>query len=537
MFSGEDFRDLAEIEDLKVRGHECDPENASYLVHLYEEKGIKFIETLNGRFSGLLADLRERKIVLFNDRYGLGRIYYHENARGFYFASEAKALLRVLPELRQIDMVSLGELFSCGCPLQNRTIFSGISQVPGGSAWVFSNMREMKRENYFRPEVWENQLPLNEDEYYDKLRETFKRVLPRYYRGERGVAVSLTGGIDSRMIMAWTRHPPGALPCYTFGGMFRDCNDVKIARQVAEICSQPHEVISVGREFLSQFPDLAEKTVYLTDGAMDVSGSPDLFVNKIARQVATVRLTGNYGGEILRNIVAFKPTQLFEGIFDSQFREFVRTASLTYHSELAQPRLSFIAFKQVPWHHYSRLSLESSQVTMRTPYLDNDLVSLAYQAPTDLSMGNEPFMRLIAEGNASLGSIRTDRSALYHSGRIRNRIQSLYQTITFKAEYAFDYGMPHWLAKLDSTLTQLHLEKLFIGRHKFYHFRLWYRTELAEYLKDILLDPRTRSRPYFSGQNLEKIVLGHTRGEQNYTLELHRALTVELIQRQLIETP
>ena len=48
--------------------------------------------------------------------------------------------------------------------------------------------------------------------------------------------MSLTGGLDSRMILAWAQAAPGSLPCYTFGGPYRDCADVRIARQLATIC-------------------------------------------------------------------------------------------------------------------------------------------------------------------------------------------------------------------------------------------------------------------------------------------------------------
>ena len=69
--------------------------------------------------------------------------------------------------------------------------------------------------------------------------------------------MSLTGGLDSRMIMAWHKPAPGSLPCYSFGGMFRDCRDVLVGRQVAHACGQSHEVIPVGKEFLSSFPHYA----------------------------------------------------------------------------------------------------------------------------------------------------------------------------------------------------------------------------------------------------------------------------------------
>ena len=119
--------------------------------------------------------------------------------------------------------------------------------------------------------------------------------------------MSLTGGMDTRMIMAWHKAVPGSLPCYTFGGMFRDCQDVVVARQVARACRQPHEVVGVGDEFLRRFSEYAERTVYLTDGCADVTRAPDLYVNEKAREIAPVRMTGNYGGEVLRRVRAFKP--------------------------------------------------------------------------------------------------------------------------------------------------------------------------------------------------------------------------------------
>lgn len=116
IFQGENAADESEIDSLKAKGHQCNSENASYLVHMYEELGFKFLEKLNGWFSGLLVDLREGKSVLFNDRYGQNRIYYHENKEGFYFSSEAKSLLKVLPTLRQLDNSSLGEFFLADVP-------------------------------------------------------------------------------------------------------------------------------------------------------------------------------------------------------------------------------------------------------------------------------------------------------------------------------------------------------------------------------------------------------------------------------------
>jgi asparagine synthase (glutamine-hydrolysing) len=534
LFSGENFADQAEIDALKPRGHQFESDNGSYLVHLYEEMGCAFLEKLNGWFSGVLVDFRERKLVVFNDRYGINRLYYHEDASGFYFSSEAKALLKILPATRQLNPRSVGEVLCCEAVLENRSLFSGISLVPPGSAWVFAPGGPVKKKTYFKQEAWENQPELSESDFYEKLKETWTRVLPKYFGGKQPIGLSLTGGVDSRMILAWAPCPAGKLPCYTWGGTYRDCADVKIARRTAKICRQPYTAIPVDAKFLSEFPTLAEGAVYLSDGTMDVTGSIDLYVQRLARRIAPVRLSGVCGGEVLRRLIMFKPTSPKPGIFDAELESSFRNAAQTYASELQSHRLSFTAFKQAPWYMASKFTVERSQVTYRTPYFDNDLVALAYQTPASL-LNNRPALRLIADGNPALGRVPTDRGLAFRSIVGVNRALHRYQEFMFKAEYAYDYGMPQWLAKLDRILAPLRLEKLFLGRHKIAHFRVWYRDELSKSLKEILLDAVTLRRPYLRAHSLEKMLEGHVHGHRNYTSEIHKLLTLEFIQRKLIE--
>jgi len=535
VLAGEDFTDQSEIDRLRAKGHSFAGGDAGYLVHLYEDDPAAFFRKLNGWFSGLLIDLRERKAILFNDRYALRRIYVHENEDALYFASEAKALLRALPLLRQLDERGIGELVGCGCALQNRTIFKGISLLPGASRWTFRPARPIERETYFKLDEWERQPRLSADDYYARLRENFPHILRRYFRGKNALGMSLTGGLDGRMIMAWAPSAPGELPCYTFGGSYRDCTDVVAARKVASACNQPHQVIPINGGFIGNFPKLVERAVYLSDGAMDVTGSVELYANQIAREIAPMRMTGNYGSEILRRNVAFKPRRLNESLFAPEFMKQVRNGAATYEAEKQCRRLSFITFKQVPWHHCSRLAVEQSQLTMRSPFLDNDLLELTYQAPPDVAASKGPSLQLIAEGNPAIGKIPTDRGLMHGPLPVAGRANHLYQEFTFRAEYAYDYGMPQWLAKIDHAFAPLHLEKLFLGRHKFYHFRVWYRDKLPNYLKEMLLDPRTRNRSYLKGANLEQMVKNHIAGTHNYTTEIHQVLGCELIHRTLLE--
>ena len=67
------------------------------------------------------------------------RMYYHEGKDAFWFAAEAKAILAARPDLRTADQRGLGEFISCGCVLEDRTVFHDIQVLPTASKWVFQN--------------------------------------------------------------------------------------------------------------------------------------------------------------------------------------------------------------------------------------------------------------------------------------------------------------------------------------------------------------------------------------------------------------
>jgi asparagine synthase (glutamine-hydrolysing) len=502
-----------------------------HLVRRYEDDR-SFPAGLNGRFQGLVVDGRRGVAMLFTDRYGMHRIYYHASREAFYFAAEAKAILQVRPELRRPDARSLGELVACGCVLENRTLFDGVRVLPGGAAWMFRHGVLEERASYFQPREWEEQEILAPEAYYRELCQVFSAILPRYFAGPEPIAMSLTGGLDTRMIMAWRPSTPAPLRCYTFGGMFGESRDVRVARRVTRIGGDPHEVIRVGEDFLSQFARCAERAVYLTDGCVDVSRAPDLYVNEHAREIAPVRLTGNYGGEVLRRVRAFKPNVRHPELFDPDFRLHVDAAASTYAEVVRGHPLSFTVFRQAPWHHHGLLALEETQLALRSPYLDNDFVRTVYRGPAAAFESNDVCLRLIADGNPRLRLIRTDRG---QGGGAAASWFAFLLELEFKAEYAYDYGMPQWMARFDRLLSPLQPERLFLGRHKFTHFRVWYRDALARYVQAALLDHRSLSRPYLDRRRAQAMVASHVRGNRNYTWEIHKLLTLELIHRLFLD--
>ena len=532
IFSGEEYPEPGTARHLKERGHGCEESGPSYLVHLYEEDP-QFFKNLNGRFQGLLADRARGIAILFNDRFGLQRIYFHEAEDAFYFSAEAKAILAVRPELRAAESQSLGEYIACGCVLENRTLFRDIHVLPPGSAWSFSGATLEKRGVYFDPREWEEQESLDAESFYSQLREAFTSRLPRYFNGHEKIGVSLTGGLDTRIIMAWRKAPAGSLPCYTFGSMYRENQDVYLARRVAEICGQPYQIVTVDEKVLAKFPHYAERTLYLTDGCVDISRSADLYNNEMARQIAAVRMVGTFGSEIIRAAVMFKPTMPKADVFRPEMMAEISRAAETYRAQLRGNRTSVVAFRQPATYHFGVLMLEQSQLTLRSPYLDNEIVRTVFRAPR-VEQGEDVRLRLIRDGSPQLARLRTDRG-LGGSNRLAAAINRAYLEFTFKAEYAYDYGMPQWVAKVDHALAPLHLERLWTGRHKLFHFRWWYRTILADYVREMLLDSRTLARPYLERKGVEAIVGGHLKGNRNYTTEIHRLLSLELVHRVFLD--
>jgi len=180
-------------------------------------------------------------------------------------------------------------------------------------------------------------------------------------------------------------------------------------------------------------------------------------------------------------------------------------------------------------------ALEQTQLTVRTPYLDNDFVRTVFRGPMSATLNNDLRVRLIGDGSAALQQILTDRGFGGRPGRFSALASRYLLEFGFKAEYAYDYGMPQWLARLDHTFSYLHLERLFLGRHKLFHYRVWYRDILRDYLREMLLDPRTLSRPYIERKRLEGIVRDHVTGSRNYTTEIHKVLSLELVHRLFLD--
>jgi asparagine synthase (glutamine-hydrolysing) len=536
LISGETHPDPEVINELLRRGHRFDRDDESYLVHLYEERGRAFVEDLNGTFAIVLLDLARGEILLFNDRYGMGRIYVSRGRDEFLFSTEAKGLLRIRPALRSVDPEGLAQFLVCDCPLGERTLFKGIEVLPPGWIHSFRHGVPAGAKKYFDVAEWEQQPALENGAFLNGLLEMFHRILPRHFRARQPVALSLTSGLDSRAILAHADGRFGDIPCFTFGGMDRESYDIRIARTIASRTRQSYRVVNLERGFFSDFPEYAAQTVYISDGYHDVCGSHDLVLNREARQIAPIRMTGKFGSEVVgRHSMMRKPRVWEQGLFHPDIIPLMGRAA----DELREMRqihpLTFTAFREIPWHEFGRLVIENAVLTLRTPYMDNDLVKLMYRSPRDSRSALDTRLALADDGRGTLQEVRTDRGTAGRAIPLVSGILRFLLYALFKMEYIYLCDLPHGMARLDAGLRSLAPERLLAGRYQMTSYRLWFRDELSNHVKEILLDPRAASRPYLNRGTTDQIVREHVEGRANYTEAINKLMTVELIQRVLIE--
>ncbi len=402
--------------------------------------------------------------------------------------------------------------------------------MPGGSLGVWEGGTGLRRGRYFDVREWEEQGELTETAFEEEFVETARAVLPMYAESSQRVGISITGGLDTRMLMACL--PQAAKPiCHTYAALSGETLDVSVGRRVAHSLGLEHHTLRISKEFVTNLASHIDRTIFLTDGGHSVLGAHEVFLSDLARELAPIRLTGNFGSEILRSMSTLKRQKLAQrGVVDAAFVPRVEQWAAAQRS--SHP-LTRTAFEEVPIHLFGPMAITRSKMTFRTPYLDNALVQLAYRAPFASRNSPASALRLIETGPAVLGRIPTDRG--YSCGRSSPLypFRRLYCEVTFKLDYYDKEGLPKKLAFLDRFRGLFDSFGL-LGLHKFLPYRHWFRDELAPYVADVLDSAMTREQPWWNRNLLPTLAREHGKDGNNFVPELNAILTLEAVERTLI---
>jgi asparagine synthase (glutamine-hydrolysing) len=301
-FNGEiyNYRDLRE--ELIRRGHRFSSRTDSeVIVHAWEEWGRDCVSRLRGIFAFGLWDGREKTLFLARDPLGVKPLYYACYAHRFTFASQPKAILADPDFPRAIDPYGLRDFLAYGYVPHARCAFAGMAKLPAGhTATLKGGALELSR-------YWQlDSRPDLDDprEARECLREQLSGAVRSQLVSDVPVGCFLSGGIDSSLLVAMAKPHLSELRSFTVGFEETTSDEREYARLVATHFGTRHHV-SVAQE-RDLAPRLYELQEYF-DEPFDPNGPLPFFeVARLARSRDTVvALSGDGADELFAGYLRY----------------------------------------------------------------------------------------------------------------------------------------------------------------------------------------------------------------------------------------
>ena len=158
------------------------------------------LRAADGTFCAAHYDPGARRLSLVADKLSLRPLYYWVNEEFAVFAS-ALRILEALPLVpKEMDLRGVTEMASIGLPLGTRTPYAGVSLLRAGEV-LSVDADAVSARRYWR---WDEIAPSGqaEAELTRAAYESFTRAVARRLRGDREAVAFLSGGLDSRAIVA-----------------------------------------------------------------------------------------------------------------------------------------------------------------------------------------------------------------------------------------------------------------------------------------------------------------------------------------------
>jgi asparagine synthase (glutamine-hydrolysing) len=511
VYNGElyNFRELVPL--LEARGHRFHSRTDTEVVlHAFEEWGASCLERFNGMFAFAIWDRRSRRLFLARDRFGIKPLYYAVVDGRFLFASEVKALLRAgIP--RRVSPEALVEYFTFQNVLSDRTLFDGVRLLPPGhTLTVTSEGVETARYWDFEPDPDES---MSEDGWVEQIRSVFEEAVTRQLISDVPVGSYLSGGMDSGSIVAVASgHVPrlktftGGFDLSSVGGLELVFDERADAELLASTCKTQHyEMVMHAGDMAWVFPELVW---HLEDLRVGMS-YPNYYIAGLAAKFVKVSFAGAGGDELFGGypwryeLVERTPADFDRVYFDYWARlipdtdkpEFFTPEVWAQASSYApydvfrmvlapveelDPLTKALYFEAKTFLH--GLLVVEDKVSMahsleaRVPFLDNELVDLAVRIPSRLKHADAGGKRLLRQAMKGL----------------------LPEEIVEKGKQGF--------SPPDES---------------------WYRGPTMDYIREILLDPRSLNRGYFQPVYIKRVLEEHLEGRVNHRLLIWSLLSFE----------
>ena len=301
IFNGEIYNYRALRAELEASGTVfASHSDTEVILQLYRRDGLAMIERLEGMFAICLYDRKQKLLHLIRDRFGVKPLYYAEIDGTFYFASEIKAILKVLLRRPDLNRQALHDYLTLRFVPAPDTVWRGIYKLPPGHLMSYRlGYGSQNPERYWQLDFAAAETDPARD-YQAEFRDLFlSAVEKRLVAADVPVGVLLSGGLDSSAVSA-AAVELGHKDFHTFSIGFADggtYDETPYARAVAtHIGSQHHEVRIDCDTFVAFLPEF----VWFSDEPLaDLASVPLHFVSRLARSDVKVVLSGEGSDEVL----------------------------------------------------------------------------------------------------------------------------------------------------------------------------------------------------------------------------------------------
>lgn len=303
VFNGEIYNHAELRVDLEKRGHVyASRTDSETIIHLYEERGLDFVNEIEGDYAICLWDADEQRLVLVRDRIGVKPLYYYHQHGRFIFGSEIKAILKhpdVKADLNETSLYNYLTFLTTPTP---STLFSDIKKLPAGHMLTIDRTGTIEIRQYWdalpaanQPEIAGRTGADHAQEILRLLRDSIRKRM----MSDVPFGVFLSGGVDSSANVALMAELMSQ-PVRTFTVGFKDnqeLNELEPARAIAKRFATDHHEVVIGREEMEKF--LPELIFHQDEPLADPVCVPLYHVSRLARDTGTIVVqTGEGADEI-----------------------------------------------------------------------------------------------------------------------------------------------------------------------------------------------------------------------------------------------
>ena len=541
---------------LEARGHVFRTQSdTEVIVHLYEERGVECLEDLRGMFAFALWDGPKRTLFCARDRLGQKPLCFRAEGERFIFGSEIKAILQAGDVPRKVSLRALNHYLTYQYVPHPQTMFAGIEKLPPAHYLLWQDGRTTVRE-YWRPR-FEVGKRLRTEEYAERLRELLAESVRLRLISDVPLGAFLSGGMDSSIIVGLMARASSA-PVKTFAIGFEEkrYDELEYARMVARHFGTEHQEFVVRPNAV----DIIPKLVWHYDEPFaDSSAIPTWYVSEMTRRHVTVALTGDGGDEGFAGYPRYRAVKLAQW-FD-RLPGFMRRAlagrwwerlpvSVEQKTWRRRAQRLFLALNMPPRERYVRWCAIFDDARKRELLLPD--VSAAVAEDESWKIFDAEYMK--AEKADFTGQTTFTDFMRYMPDDLccKVDIASMAHGLECRAPF-LDHKLIEFVGTIPTDLKlrgfsgKYLLKRAFadilpapILKRKKMGFGVpiaeWFRGELKDYLRDVLLDPDTLQRGYFQPDAVRALVTEHIERRYDHGYRLWSLLMFELWHRRFLDT-